>query len=112
MKSFEKFFCLFVIVLGVFLTLSTNCYADHSGHKLVRGVGNVLTGWLEIPMNIYETSVDENPFVGITIGLAKGIGMTIARTCVGAYETITFPFPIPEGYDAIIDPEYVFQKEV
>ncbi|MBU0650809.1 exosortase system-associated protein, TIGR04073 family, partial [bacterium] len=66
---------LFILTISNF---SAVCYADNAGHKLVRGVSNILTGWLEIPMSIYETSVDENPFVGITVGLAKGVGMTIA----------------------------------
>jgi len=106
----KKLFIIFCCLIAIAI-ISKPCYADNAGHKLVRGVGNILTGWLEIPMNIYNTSVEENPFVGITVGLAKGIGMTIARTCVGAYETITFPFPLPEDYRPIMEPEYVFNKK-
>ena len=62
------------------------------------------------PKNIYDTSVEDNPLSGFTVGLAKGVGMTIVRTGAGVYETVTFPFPIPEGYTPVIEPEFVFDK--
>ena len=76
--------------------------------KLGRGAANLLTGWVEIPKNIYTTSVEDNVFTGITLGLAKGAGMTIVRTGAGIFEIATFPFPIPDDYKPILDPEYVF----
>ena len=96
-------------VVGVFLlTVATVCFASDPFTKLGRGVANTLTGWVEIPENIYKTSVDENAFAGVTLGLAKGAGMTIVRTGAGIYEITTFPFPLPEDYKPILEPEYVF----
>ena len=66
--------------------------------KLSRGLANILTGWVEIPKNIYNTSIESNPLIGLTVGVAKGIGMSIVRTGAGVYELITFPFPLPEDY--------------
>ena len=80
----------------------------NTGKKLMRGLANVLTGWLELPKNIYEISVKDNIFSGLTIGLARGVGMTIVRTSAGVYELVTFPFPIPEDYEPVLEPEYVF----
>lgn len=37
---------------------------------------------------------------------AEGLGMIVVRTPVGVYETVTAPFPAPEGYRPIIRPEY------
>ena len=45
------------------------------------------------------------------IFLAKGIGMTIVRTGAGIYEVVTFPFPIPEDYGPVLEPEFVFSEE-
>ena len=100
-----------LIVISIVST-SQPVYADNAGEKLVRGIGNIFSGWLEIPLNIYEESVEETPFVGMTLGLVKGIGKTVARTCTGFYETFTFPIPFPENYESIIKPEFVFQKEI
>lgn len=108
LKSFKHF----IIAVCLIFTMTNSCFADNAGQKLLRGIGNICTGWLEIPVNVYKTSIANNPILGMTIGLVKGIGMTIARTCAGAYEIITFPFPIPEDYEAILEPEYVFQKEI
>ena len=97
-----------VVALMMIVSIATTCYAQDPGKKLMRGLANVLTGWVELPKNIYETSVEDNVFAGLTIGLAKGVGMTIVRTGAGVYETITFPFPIPEDYAPVLEPEYVF----
>ena len=84
------------------------CFASDPFTKLGRGVANTLTGWVELPKNIYNTSVEDNAFAGMTLGLAKGAGMTLVRTGAGIYEIATFPFPLPEDYKPILEPEYVF----
>lgn len=95
-------------VFVVILTSATICFASDPFTKLGRGVANTLTGWVEIPKNIYDTSVEDNAFAGMTLGLAKGAGMTLVRTGAGIYEIATFPFPLPENYKPILEPEYVF----
>lgn len=96
------------MIAAAALGSSTVCYAQDAFTKLGRGVANTLTGWVELPKNIYETSVEDNAFAGATLGLAKGAGMTIVRTGSGIYEIATFPFPLPEDYKPILEPEYVF----
>ena len=98
------------VAMLIILSLTTTCFAQDPAKKLARGVVNVLTGWVEIPKNIYDTSVEDNVFSGLTIGLAKGLGMAIVRTGAGVYEAITFPFPIPEEYAPVLEPEYVFSE--
>jgi len=103
----KKGIIIAIALLTVFC-FATSSYAQDPGKKLLRGLANIVTGWVELPKNIYETSVEDNVFSGLTIGLAKGIGMTIVRTGAGIYETVTFPFPIPEEYAPVLEPEYVF----
>lgn len=78
------------------------------GAKLVRGVANTATGWVEIPKQITLTWQENGPGPACSWGLVKGIGFAVARTAVGAYEIVTFPAPLPDGYRPILDPEYVF----
>lgn len=78
------------------------------GVKLVRGVANVATGWVEIPKQISLTWQESGPGPGSSWGLLKGIGYAAVRTAVGAYEVVTFPAPLPDGYRPILEPEYVF----
>lgn len=108
MKNLLKGIIICVVALMI-LNIATASYAQDMGKKLYRGVANIVTGWVELPKNIYDTSVEDNPLSGITIGLAKGVGMTIVRTGAGVYETVTFPFPIPEGYNPVLEPEFVFK---
>lgn len=104
--------CLVVLIaVLVMVNMATLSYAQQDAtKKLGRGLVNILTGWIELPKNIYETSVQSNPLAGITVGLAKGLGMTVVRTGAGVYETATFPFPLPQEYKPILEPEYVLEK--
>lgn len=98
--------CMVVSLVGI----SSQSFAQDPARKLGRGVANMLTGWVELPKNVYDTSVEENVLSGLTMGLAKGVGMTIVRTGAGVYETVTFPFAIPEDYMPVLEPEFVFSR--
>ena len=104
-----KVLAIALVVIAV-LGMTTQCYAQDPAKKLGRGLANILTGWVELPKNIYDTSVEENVLSGLTMGLAKGVGMTIVRTGAGVYEAVTFPFPIPEDYQPVLEPEFVFSE--
>ena len=106
-KKFLQLVAIHVVALFAILAAHV-CFASDPFTKLGRGVANTLTGWVELPKNIYNTSVEDNAFTGMTLGLAKGAGMTLVRTGAGIYEVVTFPFPLPEDYKPILEPEYVF----
>ncbi len=78
--------------------------------KLFRGIANTVTGWIEIPKQVSLTWQESGPGSGMTWGLLKGFGWAVARTGVGAYEVVTFPMPIPEGYRPIMQPTYVMSE--
>lgn len=84
---------------------------DGMANKLVRGVANIGTGWMEFPKQIYLTCRDDGFAKGLTVGPLKGIGMTVVRTVSGAGETATFFLAYPGFYDPYFDPAYVWQKE-
>lgn len=84
---------------------------DGMANKLVRGVANIGTGWMEFPKQIYLTCRDDGFAKGLTVGPLKGIGMTVVRTVAGAGETATFFLAYPGFYDPYFDPAYVWQKE-
>ena len=83
--------------------------------KLGRGVGNLLTGWLEIPAQIGQTSEADGSWAGLTIGTLKGLAFGIGRTVMGAVEIVTFPLPNhasgpdvhEDAYGPVLDPEFV-----
>ena len=54
-----------IVALMVVISMTANSYAQDPGKKLIRGLANVLTGWVELPKNIYETSVEDNIFAGM-----------------------------------------------
>lgn len=63
--------------------------------KLGRGMSNfgeVARGG-ELRRSVEQTAVFESPDAGYTVGFVRGIDRSVARTGLGLYEVITFPFP-------------------
>lgn len=79
--------------------------------KGVRGAANIVTGWIEIPKQIYVTGRDTGWLRGTFIGPLKGIGMTVVRTVSGVGELCTFFVAYPGFYDPWIEPRFVWMKE-
>ena len=105
-----------VVLLGITLwmaagTAEAQMQPGGAVTKLGRGAANVLTGWVEVPKRIYETSQLQGAAAGATWGVLRGIGYGLVRTAAGFYETFTFPFPAPPDYAPVITPEYVFMEE-
>jgi len=84
---------------------------EQIGTKLVRGVANLTTGWVELPKQIYVVGTNEGWLTGALRGPFDGMGMFFARTISGAYEILTFPIPVPPGYRPMLRPEYVWEPE-
>lgn len=92
-------------------TASPQEVVDGMSNKLVRGVANIATGWLELPKQVYLTCKEEGAAKCVTVGPIKGIGMTLVRTVSGVGETATFFLAYPGFYDPFLDPAYAWQKE-
>jgi putative exosortase-associated protein (TIGR04073 family) len=63
--------------------------------KLGRGVSNVaeVARGGEWRRSVEQTAVFETPEAGYTVGFVRGFDRSMARTGMGLYEVITFPFP-------------------
>ncbi len=77
--------------------------------KAIRGGQNLAFGLLtDVPRTIYHESREHGPFVGVPIGLFKGMGPGLVRTGVGAYELFTFPLPTND-YKPVVLPALPFE---
>lgn len=66
-------------------------YGSEVGAKALNAFANMLTGPLEIPKNIINTSNESNVFYGIFGGGFKGIVHTAGRLAVGLADLVTIP---------------------
>ncbi len=74
-------------------------YFERSGLKLISGIVNVATGWMEFPKNIslWRDKTDDE-LVGVTEGVLRGLVHTASRTASGVLDLATFwlpTFPTP-----------------
>lgn len=103
---------MFILAVGSANAASGEVYRQQSDatkmmHKLGRGVVNVLTCWVEVPRNIAIEWEKTDPATGLVLGTVKGFGWGFTRLATGVFDTVTFPFPVPEGYQSMLDPEFV-----
>ncbi len=74
--------------------------------KLGRGAANLLTGWLELPVQISRTTEEQGSLAGVSVGFARGLLFGLGRTAMGALETVTFLLPNHTGEKGIADDPY------
>lgn len=109
MFQMMRLFSLPAMFAAVFMlavpTAMANDYGNQVVDKFSRGFVNTVTGWVELPKNIVNTSKQQNVGMGLTVGLIKGVAHTVGRTVVGAVELVTFFIPNPE----FVHPKYVWK---
>lgn len=74
--------------------------------KLGRGLANLLFGIVELPNQITKANSEHGGAAAFTYGVGKGFARWIGREVVGAYEVVTFPVPVPKGYQPVMKPEF------
>ncbi|MCA9398422.1 MAG: exosortase system-associated protein, TIGR04073 family [Candidatus Omnitrophica bacterium] len=107
------------ILLIVFVCLLgnvQNVYAENrAGHKLYRGVVNVLTAPVEIPKQaraywIEGAQKTDHILVWIGSGSVYGLVQGIKRAGSGVWDIMTFPFDVSDNDDPLLKPDYVFDE--
>lgn len=102
---------IFALSLALLITISSASpgYCDDPMRKLTRGICNLLTFPCELPIRIHAAYKRGGLAEGLTYGLWEGACNMVFRGAMGFYETISFPIPIPEGYEPIMtDPEFLW----
>ncbi len=104
MRSFSTLLSLTIVSAAAVLTVG--CAGP--SQKLGRGIANITEPIRmgELNRTKEQTYLSSGPDVAYTRGLVYGLGKTIARTAVGAYEIVTFPIPDhgSDGYGPILFP--------
>lgn len=100
-----------VLVSGPFTAaFAEESVAPRAAQKAVRGLANAGLGVVvEVPKTVYYDTLEDGPVYGLTVGLLEGLSWGIARALTGVYEVVTFPFPIPNEYRPIYQPQYPFE---
>ena len=83
-------------------------YFGGAGRKLGRGVANVVTAPLELAREPFLVKERDGMIASLSIGVVRGIGMTVVRAAAGVIEAVTFPIPIPKNFEPLLKPEFVY----
>lgn len=77
-----------------------------AARKAGRGLAGMTCAFLEIPGNIVKETRANGAGPGFALGLTLGLGNMVLRTLVGVFELVSSPFPVPDDFKPIIEPEY------
>jgi putative exosortase-associated protein (TIGR04073 family) len=73
-----------------------------------RGFANILTGWVELPRNMWlETA--RNPYYGLLTGISDGSWLSFLRTFGGTIDFVTVGLT-GQGFHGEQFPEYVWDS--
>ena len=80
-------------VLALLAVLGSGC--ANMERKLGRGMSNTfeIVRWGEYRRTMEQTALFSSPDTAYGAGTVRGINRTLARTGIGIYEVVTFPFP-------------------
>jgi putative exosortase-associated protein (TIGR04073 family) len=83
-------FPLFALTAALLISGCAN-----SEQKLGRGMSNTYEAVRlgELRRSVEQTSISYSPGEGATTGFVRGFDRSVARTGIGIYEVVTFPFP-------------------
>lgn len=104
-KMLISSFLMISLILISPLKANADCPAIH---KLTRGVITIVTSPLEIPKQsriYWKRGAEKTPHVLVWIfcGAVKGVVNMVTRIGSGAWDTLTFPIPIPKDYKPLVD---------
>jgi putative exosortase-associated protein (TIGR04073 family) len=105
-KEMKKY-ALYALIICIMLSgLSVPAFAAGEDQDKVQTVhNNALMGWTEIPKAVAAVTKDsDNPFLGLTVGLLKGVANAFARTVSGVGDAVTLHNP---EYKSAIKPSMV-----
>jgi putative exosortase-associated protein (TIGR04073 family) len=94
------------LVAGLLVPAMALAAEQTAARKVGRGLAAMTCGFLELPGNVVAETRSRGYAWGLTLGFAEGLGKIVVRELVGVYEFVTAPFPIPAGYEPIIQPEF------
>ncbi len=107
----KKALAIFLAVCFI-LNMTTCAYSYGPMRKLGRGISNIVTCPFELPYRFTKATNEKEGGASyyMMYGLFEGIFMAALRGMVGTFETVTFLFPVPEGYKPMLDdPEFIWQ---
>ncbi len=94
--------CSLLLALSLAVTLQADIQSPPSSEqgptrKLGRGLANLCFAVTDWSNTIGEVNDEEGSSAAYGYGIVKGAGRFFARTGVGLFEVLTFPFPTNKG---------------
>ena len=101
-----------LLILSVLISLASPALAadipEKMGpvRKLQRGFVNVALSPIEITTEMARVKKKDGVIPTWLTGAGRGAVYMVGRILAGTYDLVTFPLPLPAGYQPLIQPEF------
>jgi putative exosortase-associated protein (TIGR04073 family) len=112
-KSSRTWIALLVLLAFSLPLLAAEAEIQREGtpqRKLQRGFLNIALSPIEISNELSKEVKNDTLPPSWFAGLGRGSIFAVGRALAGVYEMVTFPFPWPEKYKPVLQPEFAWQK--
>lgn len=106
----RKAFLIFAILLILSETAFAATQMEPKGtmmRKFQRGFINLGLSPIELSHELHKEKGNDAYLPSWVSGLFRGSAFTVGRALSGAYDLVTFPVPLPSGYESLVYPELV-----
>lgn len=83
-------------------------YADGMWRKLGRGITNIATSPAELIRTPSVVSQRDGNLAGWSVGIVQGAWRGVLRLLTGVFEVGTFYAEVPDNFEPLMKPEYVW----
>ncbi len=77
--------------------------------KLQRGFLNIALSPIEISKELDKEKKVDSFIPSWFSGIGRGSFYAVGRALTGVYDMLTFPFPVPAGYEPLVSPEFAWE---
>ncbi len=85
--------------------------AENKGpiRKIQRGFVNIALSPIEISTEMAKEKTTDGVIPSWFTGMGRGIFYMAGRMLAGGYDLVTFPLPLPAGYEPLVYPEFPWE---
>ncbi len=103
-KSAVSILVLSLIIFSPFSYAAEMAEKNTPMHKLQRGFVNIALSPVEVSAELHKEKKVDSAVPSWGTGILRGSFYAVGRALSGVYDILTFPVPIPQNYESLVEP--------
>lgn len=109
-KSLVSILILSILAFSPCLYAAEMAQKNTAIHKLQRGFVNIALSPVEVSAELAKEKKVDSAVPSWGTGILRGSFYAVGRALSGVYDIVTFPVPIPQNYESLVEPELPWDR--